>query len=126
MSSNVRVRASKPSLIAGIVVVSAFLLFGIGFLVVLLREGDEIGPIFMAFWILVVLVILCLLSYNLATYDRKGAGAVAEVIFDSPETGGRPVDFEEALRKLDRLRGDGLLTEDEFREKRREIMARKW
>ncbi len=36
------------------------------------------------------------------------------------------VDFEEKLRKLERLRKDGLITETEFKHKRSEILNDKW
>jgi hypothetical protein len=39
---------------------------------------------------------------------------------------GELVDFETKLRKLEGLRKDGILTEDEYQKKKKEILEEKW
>jgi len=39
---------------------------------------------------------------------------------------GQGYDFEEKLRKIERLRREGLITEDEYNQKRSEVMKEKW
>ncbi len=49
-----------------------------------------------------------------------------EMDIDSSEVSISPDDFSVRLRKLNQLRDDGLISEDEFYEKRREILEEKW
>ena len=101
----------------GIVVGAGFLVFGIAFLVVLLGEGSQIGVAFMALWIAVVTVIIAFNVYHLVT--RK---AVVEIDADTDAES----DFDAKLRKLERLKNDRLISEEEFRRKRAEILEQKW
>jgi len=52
------------------------------------------------------------------------AGEVVEIVSEKsePET----ENFESRLRKLESLKKDGLITEEEYQQKRGEIMKEKW
>jgi hypothetical protein len=131
MTQKAYVRATKPALIVGIIAFVAFLLFGIIFFVVLMKEGAGIGMVFMAFWIFIILVIGGTYIYNLRNYDKSVESNVAEeiVIGDSTliqATGKTGVTFDDKLRKLEGLRKEGLISEEEYSKKRTEIIEQKW
>ena len=115
----------------GITVALAFLLFGIIFFAVLMQEGSIIGMAFMVFWVLIVLLIGGVYLYNLRNYNKNMESSVAEeIVMDdalSPQaTGKAGVFFDDKLRRLERLRKEGLITEEEYRKKRTEIIEQKW
>ncbi len=131
MGQRVYVRATKPALVGGIIAVIAFLLFGITFFFFLMKESASVGMVFMAFWIFVVMLIGGILIYNLLNYDKNAGSNVAEEIVMPDitrvqETLRTADDFAEGLRKLESLRREEIISEDEFRKKRAEIMERKW
>jgi hypothetical protein len=73
--------------------------------------------VWFTFWIVAVL-------HNAMTLWARPRPATTEV---PPPAGGEvPADFEARLRKLEALKKDGLLSEDEYRKKRKEIMREKW
>jgi len=63
---------------------------------------------------------------NAYNYFSKEGVASMEMDIDSSEVSISPDDFSVRLRKLNQLRDDGLISEDEFYEKRREILEEKW
>jgi hypothetical protein len=131
MTQKAYVRATKPTLIVGIIAFVAFLLFGIIFFIVLMKEGAGIGMAFMVFWIFIVLVIGGTYIYNLRNYNKSAERSVAgEIIIGdltsiqaTGKTGGT---FDDKLRKLEGLRKEGLISEEEFSKKRTEIIEQKW
>jgi hypothetical protein len=131
MAQKAYVRATKPALIVGIIAILAFLLFGIIFFFFLMKEGAAVGMIFMVFWIFVVMLMGGIFIYNLLNYNKNVESNVAEeiVIPDITrvqETMGIVGDFADELRKLESLRREGIISEEEFKKKRAEIMERKW
>jgi hypothetical protein len=123
MSQKVYVRATKPALIVGIVALAAFLLFGVIFFVVLMKDGSGIGMAFMIFWIFVVLVIGGALVYNLRHYRNVEKSVAEEIVIpDFRERDKAEDSFVDKLRGLESLRKDGLISEEEFNRKRAEIM----
>lgn len=87
------------------------------------------GSAFMALWLLATAGIAVFHGYN--SFSQRGV-AFMEVELDgelgssggtaSSGNSGGNADFESRLRQLVRPRDDGLITEDEFRRKRAEIM----
>jgi hypothetical protein len=131
MTQKAYVRATKPALIVGIIVFIAFLLFGIIFSAVLMKEGAGIGMAFMGFWIFVVLIIGGIYIYNLRNYNKTVDRSVAtEIVIDdltsTQATGKTGGTFDDKLRKLEGLRKEGLISQEEFSKKRTEIMEQKW
>ena len=86
--------------------------------------------LFGIFWTLIAVGITGFQAYNF--FDDKDVasweinidtGANAETNNQSASVSG---DFETRLRKLNRLKEDGLITEEEFQKKREEILREKW
>ena len=118
------VRPTKSALIAGMIVVAAFLLLGIIMFFVLMQEGSYIGMVFMVFWVFIVLLIGGIYLYNYRNYDKNIEGNVAGQIVLPGKT--EKDDFADKLQKLDKLKKEGLISEAEFKKKRSEIMDQKW
>lgn len=67
--------------------------------------------------------------YNTYRAYKNGFTEEGEAIYEinyTEEDSGNGYDFEEKLRKIERLRKEGLITEDEYNQKRSEIMNEKW
>lgn len=122
MLQKTSVKPTRPAVLLGLIASVAFLVFGSVFLFVLIKEGAGPGIFFMIFWIFLVLLMTGYWIYLLTS--RKG---VLELDTESqiPEGGAGP-DFEAKLRKLELLKNDGLVTDDEYRDKRAEILKQKW
>ena len=129
MRQKAYIKTTKSGLIVGIVVVLAFMVFGIFFLSLLSGEaGSEIGQTFMGFWFIILLIIGGIFVYNLINYDKNPGASVAEEI-DMPDainTREIEISFDEKLRKIDKLKKEGLISHAEFEAKRQEIMQQKW
>jgi Zn-dependent protease with chaperone function len=125
MSQKLTVRPTKPVAIMGLVVAIAMFVFGIFFLSAVLGDsGGEPGPViaFMALWFIALGVIIAYFIYNLRS--RKG---VIEIDAEGGLPGGQAgPDFDDRLRKLEGLKKDGLITDEEYRSKRAEVLGEKW
>lgn len=117
----------------GIAVAAAFLVFGLVFGAVISLEdsGSEPGlallrGLFFLVWAGVCIAMIVsfarVLSGKGAPGDRSLFDVHVEGSADAPAGG----DFEARLRKLEALKRDGLLSEDEFRAKREEILRERW
>jgi hypothetical protein len=108
---------------AGLVAVlaPAFLLFGAALL--LGTDSDrEAEPFKLAFLAIWVIACIGIFVHALRVAFAKGrSSAVLEVEEEGPRD-----DFDSRLRKLERLRADGLVNEEEYHRKRGEILADKW
>ncbi len=141
-----RVRPGKASSLMGMVIGAGFVVLGL----VLLGGGGFGGfggmgapPTFSAFavvWLLAAVGITGFHAYNY--FGRRGAATMewevdlphgvepggeawrAEGAAEITQAGGD--DFDSRLRKLEGLRGDGLITEEEYAQKRAAILAEKW
>lgn len=110
-----RVKPSKSSSLFGMIVGIIFVLIGVTSII-------PVAGSFGIFWTLFALAIAGFHGYNF--FSKKGISHW-EVDVET-DTTNKSEDFEESLRKLDRLRKDGLITEEEFRGKRQEILDQKW
>ena len=126
MNGKIIVRPPRASAIVMIVMGILFLAYGIT--LVGLAEGDARPPV-LIFGILWAAVCIGIIVYGLCILSRGKAPAVAIIDVESaPGEGNRTegTDFEGKLRKLERLRKERLISEEEYRRKRTEIMAEKW
>ncbi len=123
MPKGIKVKPSKPASLFGMIVGIVFVF--IGLFVVIPNAG-----MFGVFWTLIAVGITGFQAYNF--FGDKGVasweididtGANAETNNQSTSVSG---DFETRLRKLNRLKEDGLITEEEFQKKREEILREKW
>lgn len=120
---SVHVRPGRGAAVIQLVMGLLFLMFGL----VLTTVGKEDASEPSLWWALtafqVVWVAGCgaLIVYSIAVL--RGWRGTSAVVLDIEGGGG---DFDERLRKLDGLRRDGLISEEEFRRKRDEIMKEPW
>lgn len=126
MKNKVYVKPSKPALIVGLIAMIIMLAFGIFFLFLLSDEGSNIGVGFVSVWLLFVLLIAGVFIYNLINKkEEKNIGG--EITFIQPPTQKEADDdFDTKLRKLELLRKDGIINDQEYQEKREEIINSKW
>ena len=126
MKQKLSVRPTKPVTVMALVVAVAMALVGIFFLGLLIKEGAGVGIVFMIFWFIVLGVIITYYIYNLKS--RRGVVEIdAETENEAaPPAGESAPDFDGKLRKLEALKKDGLLTDEEYQAKRAEIMKKEW
>lgn len=118
MSKRMRVKQSKSASLVGMI-------GGIIFIIIGLTTVMPNTGLFGVFWVLICFVIAGSHAYNF--FSDRGISSW-EVDIDSNERSfaDNDIDFESKLRKLNKLREDGLITEEEFARKREEIMKDKW
>ncbi|HEY1210809.1 MAG TPA: SHOCT domain-containing protein [Terracidiphilus sp.] len=131
--TKLNVRPSKPASIGALIVICFMLLFGIAFAIVVGKEivGNEAEPalsvVFILFMIAWLGTAVFMLVYHILNIKRaKGLSLVdieAEPGSQTDETVNDPM---QKLRSLEALKKDGLISEDEFRRKREEIMQQTW
>ncbi len=131
------IRPSPFASLAGAIVNALLLLFGVTLISSsLLENNSETGMNVLIAMFGLIWVTACGLGifYNIRNYrtwsrsspDSHAATSLGVIEYDVTPDKDSPVDFETILRKLESLRKDGLITEDEYQEKRGEIMAKKW
>lgn len=114
-----RVRPSKAASLLGMVVSGIFTVIG---LTVVVNFGW-----FGVIWTLITLAMT--IGHAVNFFGKRGISEW-DVEVQAPNNrttpSAAPNDFETKLRRLERLRADGLLTEDEYARKRSEIVNEKW
>jgi len=121
------VRPSPLASVLGILAMGAILIFA-------LSSFSGMGGGFMVIFLLVGLAGIIYYIINLGSFsksDRDKIPVTAEQVIEVESTGDEEekapaVDFEAKLRKLESLKKDGLITEDEYRQKRDDVMKEKW
>lgn len=116
MARRMRVKQSKSTSLVGMIGGGIFLLIGVTFVI------PQFG-LFGILWTLIALVIAGSHAYNF--FSNKGI-ASWEVDIESGAASPNVDDFEAKLRKLNRLKDEGLITEEEFSSKREEILSHEW
>lgn len=117
----------------GIGVASAFLVFGLVFGAVISLEdsGSEPGLVLLRglFFLIWAGVCIAMIVSFARVLSGKGAPAdrsLVDLHVEGAEDAPAGADFEARLRKLEALRRDRLVSEDEYRAKREEILREKW
>ena len=132
-----RVRPGRGVSVVGFVVGVGFLVFGVFFLLPTFSGFGEgfrgFGPLggfvqgFALLWIVVAGGITLYHGYNMVS--GRVASAV-DIELEPTDDRGAPAgavdDVEARLRRLERLRADGLVTAAEYEQKRAEILAEPW
>jgi len=126
MKNKAYIKPTKPALIAGIIAIIGMLAFGVFFMKLLIDDGSSVGIGFIIIWFLFVLLIGAMFVYNLVNKNaEKSVGE--EISFTSDwSKNNTTIDFNTKLRALDALKKDKLISEEEFRNKRAEIMNSQW
>ncbi|MGQ9802187.1 MAG: SHOCT domain-containing protein [Candidatus Saccharicenans sp.] len=149
------VRPSPTSSIITLIMSILFLFFGLILMGSVLGEADEArGPMtfFLIIWVMACLGMAVYSIVNLASYGKSKPGPTAlEVVEIEGDRGQEKMegstgpaksaadeshpqetksvkgaDFGLRLRELESLKKEGLLTEEEYQRKRREILEEKW
>lgn len=119
----------------GMVVAFLFLVFGLVLAVVVLRETPSSEPglllVMGFFWLIWVVVCVALLRFfarmrrvaRSSTLKSFAVKVEKTSLANGPEAA---EDFDVRLRKLEKLRREGLVTDREYAAKRAEIMREKW
>jgi hypothetical protein len=135
------VRPSPLTSVIGIVAGIVFLVFG-----VILITGSNDQPvgtyasepagssfmvIFLVIWVIVCIGIAAYSAKNLSSYSKRERERIPltseDVVEIAPgQDAPGESDFEARLRKLEALRKDDLVSEEEFQAKRKQIMDEKW
>lgn len=120
------IRPSPLASLGGMIVGIIALLFGLS----RIKDGG-----FLSVWIFACLAVIGYSLYNSLSYrgsssEEKAPATALEVInfeTDSEEEKKEtPVDFDIKLRKLEKLKSDRLINEEEYQRKREEILREKW
>ena len=131
MKEKPRIASVRPSPLASwitIIGLVIFLFFGL----FLMSDAPDNAPfaLFRIIWIVACIGGIIYSIKNLSTYSRSEKNKIPITSTDviEIEEGDEPgvKDFESRLRKLEALKKDGLITEEEYKQKRKEIMEEKW
>ncbi|MBN2199815.1 MAG: SHOCT domain-containing protein [Candidatus Aminicenantes bacterium] len=127
------VRPSPLTSILGIVVGVVGLIFGIAFVSSTSGDSEAQGPIniFFLIWFGVCIGGIIYSLVNLSSYSKSERRKIPATSMDvvtmiTDDPGPENLDFEAKLRKLEALKRDHLISEDEYDRKRSEILEDKW
>jgi hypothetical protein len=112
-----RVRPSKGSSIVGMIGGIIFVLIGI-------TVAIPMAGLFGVFWTLIAVVITGSHAYN--AFSEKGLSHYQVDVELTESCERKEESFDEKLRKLKALKDDGLLSDEEYELKRKEILNDKW
>ena len=120
---NPQPEVTRPLLIAQVILGIFFLLFGMMFIFIADDEARPFVAVFLLIWVTACIAIIMHAVKLLRLMKKIGKIEVAEIEGAVEDASG---DFAERLRALEALKNDGLISDDEYREKRAEIMQTKW
>jgi hypothetical protein len=125
-NASIRPRPTKASGIAMIVMGIVFLAFSALPFSAAEGEARPYAMIFGAVWVLMCVGFIAYGAYILVS-AKPSIGIVYDIEGEVPTGGSNPDnDFDARLRKLEKLKQDRLISEDEYRQKREEIVKDPW
>lgn len=124
MNKKIYMKPSKPSLIAGMVAVGLMLIFGVVFLFLMIDEESMVGILFLSFWILVMILLEVIFIYNYRNPNKSISEEI--IISDEDKDDEETESFDKRLRRLESLYKERLISQNEYKQKRDEIMKSKW
>ena len=118
----------------GIVIASLFLLLGLVFGVVIGLENTSSSErglmlvqwVFLLIWVVACLSIIIFYARLLSKKTPEQNSLLDVHLENTVDTVTNTGDFESRLRKLERLKQDGLIAEPEYFAKREKILQEKW
>lgn len=113
---HLRVKQSKGLSIVGLITGIVLFIFAIFFAI---PDGGLFGLAWMA--ITLIAIIICALNL----FTERGV-ALGEIEINDQQDMATELSFDERLRKVEQLYKDGLLNEQEYKAKRRELLNKKW
>lgn len=116
--TQVRIKPSKP--VSAMAMIVGIFMIGIGLCTI-----PMLGPIGVV-WTLAAVAITGAHAFNV--FSKRGlATTQIDIEGDGPmQPPSESLPFDERLRRLEQLRKEGLLTENEFQDKRSELLNQKW
>jgi hypothetical protein len=133
MMAMMNIKPSKPASAGALFGLFFMLLFGIAFAFLIgnvLVENDAPIPMYFVFGIFMIGwlgTVVYMLVYHFLNLKRAKGLSLVEIDTESGfQTDESVSDPMQKLRSLEALKHDGLISEDEFRRKREEIMQQKW
>ncbi len=112
----VRVKPSKSQSFVGMIGGAVFVIIGFSIIPMMGMFG--------ILWTIIAMAIAGMHAYNYFT--DKGVASWEIDVEPNHQGINREEDFEAKLRKLNRLKEDGLITDSEFAKKRADIMKSEW
>lgn len=122
MTQKLYAKPPKTILVAQIFIIPLFMIFGFLLFFIADSEVRIFVAIFIVIWQAGCIAIL-VNAIKILKQIRNGKIEIAEISSLVAEEGGN---FAEKLRALEALKKDGLIADDEYRNKRSEIMQKKW
>jgi hypothetical protein len=133
MKRNISVAPGKMTSLQakiGIVVISLFLLFGLILAPVALNDtsGEDPGfyiaiGAFFLIWNVACIGMIVFFARLIKAAKDSPADSLADIRIENDASSN---DFETRVRSLEKLKQDGLISEDEYRLKRSQILEDKW
>jgi hypothetical protein len=114
---------SGPSLV-GMIVGVLFVILGLTVFIPLTNAAGFPASIFAIIWTVIAATIT--LYYGMNLFRRGGAPIYDIDIETKPAGATSEADFDQKLRKLTRLKEDGLISTEEYLTKRAELMHQRW
>lgn len=118
-SHRLRIKPSKPASVLGMIVGLVFV--GIGFGLVM--------PVFGGFGVAWTLLAAGITVYHAVNVFSSRGVAMTEIDLEGDATrqlGSSGLPFDERLRRLERLKDEQLISNDEYHRKREELMREEW
>jgi hypothetical protein len=126
-------RPSKPLSTGAVIILVFMLMFGIAFFALVhsvLKKEDAPVAMYIVFYIFMVgwiATALFQLVYHALNLKRAKGLSMVDIESEQGLPGEPPQgDPMQRLRNLEKLKSDGLITEEEYRRKREEMMREKW
>jgi len=112
----------RPSKIASVIVI--ILGCGMLFFVGSSFSGNGGDSGFVGLWMLGLIIMIGYYAYNLIA-KKASSVATEEIELDVPDSKSKDT-VEETLSSLERMKKNKLITEEEYQQKRKEMMQQKW
>jgi hypothetical protein len=119
----------RPTKLSGIVLIITGVIFLAFSILPFSMAGEDGGQFIILFGVIWVLVCLSFIVYGvyILTSKKPSSGIVFDIEGSTASTNlGSRNDFDLRIRKLEKLKEDRLITEEEYKSKRAEIMKEPW
>ena len=119
----------RPTKLSGIVLIIAGIIFLSFSILPFSMAGEDGGPFITIFGIVWVIMCLSFIIYGIYILVSKNpsSGIVYDIESNTTVSNSESHDdFDTRIRKLEKLKNDRLITEEEYKSKRAEIMRETW
>jgi hypothetical protein len=126
---NAKVIRPRPTKLSGAAMIVAGAVFLFFCVVPFSAAEGEAKPFVMIFGFIWIILCLAFIIYGIYILrsDKPSSGIVFDIEDSAlPSESGSNDDFDARIRKLEKLKEDRLITQEEYRKKRAEIMNEPW